>query len=357
MVGVGGMVSFQHKLAGSLEQRGIQVGYDLEEGNYASALVIGGTRQLGRLVRARRRGVRLVQRLDGMNWLHRVKSASLNRWFSPRVSMRQFLRSEYGNWLLTLIRGRLAHHIVYQSHFSQAWWEKAHGLTRVGSTIIYNGVDLQFYHPEGEPGPPENIWRILLVEGSLMGGYELGLEAAVQLGKNLSQRLQALQKLSLNRPVQVRIAGRVSPQVQQSWQERLENSAVSRQNLIQLDWAGLVNREAIPSLDRSAHLLFSADLNAACPNSVIEALACGLPVVAFDTGSLHELVQEGAGRVVPYGGDPWLLDPPDFPGLAEAALEVLQNQSSYRPAARRRAEAIFGLDEMVERYLQVLLPG
>ena len=50
-------------------------------------------------------------------------------------------------------------------------------------------------------------------------------------------------------------------------------------------------RERIPELDRSAHLLYSADLNAACPKSVIEALACGLPVVAFDTGALPELVQ------------------------------------------------------------------
>ena len=38
MNGVGGMVSFQHKLAAGLESRGIQVGYDLEEGIYDAAL-------------------------------------------------------------------------------------------------------------------------------------------------------------------------------------------------------------------------------------------------------------------------------------------------------------------------------
>jgi glycosyltransferase involved in cell wall biosynthesis len=104
-------------------------------------------------------------------------------------------------------------------------------------------------------------------------------------------------------------------------------------------------------LDRSAHLLFSADVHPACPNSVIEALACGLPVVAFDTGSLVELVPPQAGRVVSYGGDPWKIEPPDIPALAEAAVQVLEDMPRYRQGARQRAEEAFGLDRMVEGYL------
>jgi len=82
-----------------------------------------------------------------------------------------------------------------------------------------------------------------------------------------------------------------------------------------------------------------------------------LPVVAFDTGSLPELVTDGAGIVVPYGGDPWRLDSPDVESLAEAALEMLAAQEVYRHAARRRAEAAFSLDVMVDGYLQALLAG
>jgi glycosyltransferase involved in cell wall biosynthesis len=115
-----------------------------------------------------------------------------------------------------------------------------------------------------------------------------------------------------------------------------------------------VPRERIPEIDRAAHILYSADLNAACPNSVIEALACGLPVLAFNTGALPELVSPSAGRVVPYGGDPWLLESPDLDGLVGAAAGILQDQVAYRTGARRRAEKAFNVDQMVQSYVQVL---
>jgi glycosyltransferase involved in cell wall biosynthesis len=101
-------------------------------------------------------------------------------------------------------------------------------------------------------------------------------------------------------------------------------------------------------------MLFSAEINAPCPNSVIEALACGLPVVSFNTGSLPELVQGDAGRTVEYSGDPWKLDPPDIRPLVEASVEILKNQETFRRGARAWAEEAFGVDKMVEGYLKML---
>jgi glycosyltransferase involved in cell wall biosynthesis len=88
---------------------------------------------------------------------------------------------------------------------------------------------------------------------------------------------------------------------------------------------------------------------------VIEALACGLPVIAFDTGALPEIVLGDSGLVVPYAGDPWKLETPDVKALAQAALTVLADQPRFRAGARQRAEAAFGLDQMVEKYLDMLL--
>jgi glycosyltransferase involved in cell wall biosynthesis len=339
------MVSFQHKLAAGLKKRGVEACYDLADPPYEAVLVIGGTRQLIALWRARRQGIPVVQRLDGMNWVHRLRTHDGAR----RTGLRHAMRAEYGNLVLALIRSRLAQRIVYQSEFSRGWWERAHGKTQVPNMVIYNGVDLDQYTPAGTHHRPADRFRLLLVEGSLMGGYETGLEVAVQVAESIAQRLKTTKNHSHSREmtgeVELMVVGHVASEIQLRWQ---------KESRLPIVWAGLQPAASIPEIDRSAHLLYSADVNAACPNSVIEALACGLPVTAFDTGALTELVLGDAGRIATYGGDPWQLDPPDVPALVEAALEILDDQERFRIAARARAEAAFGLDHMVDGYLQIL---
>jgi glycosyltransferase involved in cell wall biosynthesis len=322
------MVSFQEKLGRGLKARGVEMTNRLDDTPYAAVLVVGGTRNLAGLWRARSSGVAVVQRLDGMNWLHRVRQTGL----------RHYLRAEYGNRVLSLIRGTLAERVVYQSRFVLDWWERERGATPVPAKVIHNGVDLDVYTPDGPHQRPQDRYSVLLVEGSLLGGYEVGLEHAALLAQGLSG--------VSDRPVELTVVGRVAPRLQERW---------SREAGLPLRWLGLVAPERIPEIDRSAHLLFSADLNAACPNAVIEALACGLPVAAFDTGALAELVTPETGRLTAYGGDPWKLDPPDLQPLVAAAREILEEQGPLRAGARARAEEAFGLDAMVEAYLEVLL--
>jgi glycosyltransferase involved in cell wall biosynthesis len=184
---------------------------------------------------------------------------------------------------------------------------------------------------------PEDHVRILMVEGAIGGGYEWGLETAIRV----AERLQTAH----SQKIELMVAGRVSPSLESMWKRKAH---------VMLIFAGVVPFESVPELDRSAHILYAADVNAACPNSVIEAMACGLPVVGFDTGALTELVTAEAGKLVPYGGDAWKLDPPDINGLAEAANLVIHQQKSFRTGARARAEQAFGLDKMVKGYLDAL---
>jgi glycosyltransferase involved in cell wall biosynthesis len=118
---------------------------------------------------------------------------------------------------------------------------------------------------------------------------------------------------------------------------------------------GAVANKDLPEIYQQAHLLFSGDINAACPNSVIESIACGTPVLAFDTGALREILGDNAGLVVPYGGNPWKIDAPDISSLVEAAMILLEDNDTYRTSARGRAVAEFGLSNMVDHYLEVLL--
>jgi glycosyltransferase involved in cell wall biosynthesis len=206
--------------------------------------------------------------------------------------------------------------------------------------VIRNGVPLDVFTPRGdrEPAPAEG--RVLVLEGAIGGGYEIGLTWAAELASGLAAQGGA------RLPVRLTIAGKI----------KLPASftlAGSSQG-VTVDWLGEVPPGSVPALLRSSDLLFSADIHPACPNSVIESLACGLPVVAFDTGAVGEIVDRQSGAVVPYGGDPWKLERPDLEALKLAAGEVLNGGERFRRGARQRAEAAFGLDRMIDAYLAVL---
>ena len=85
-------------------------------------------------------------------------------------------------------------------------------------------------------------------------------------------------------------------------------------------------------------------------NVLVEALACGCPVVATDCRSgPREILDNGRyGRLVPVG---------DYEALAKAILETLDNPDFPATKEERIQRALeFSLDAVVEKYLQVLLP-
>ncbi len=332
---MGGVGSFRLKFAEGLKSRGIEVTHDLDAPNLDFILLLAGTRNLVGLHRARKRGIPIIQRLDGINWVQRKRLTSL----------RYHIRAEYGNAALAFIRRFLADKIVYQSKFTHQWWEDWYGETRIPHTVIHNAVDLDVYSPvprsddfsrpasqNAVPSGENNKYRILLVEGSLAGGLDAGLRWAVKLAENLSKNL----------PIELIVVGRV---------DEKRKAQILADTTAEIDFLGVVPREEIPAIDRSAHLYFSAEVNPPCPNAVIEALACGLPVLGFDTGSLSELVPPSAGKTVPYGADVWKLEAPDISALTNAAVEILTNLPQYQQSARQHAEENLGLDLMVEKYL------
>ncbi len=325
---VSGPGSFQLKLKTELEKRAIEVHHDASRPGTQAVLLIAGTRHLGALMRARQKGVRIVQRLDGMNWIQRRR----------RTGLRHFLRAEAGNLLLAYTRRFLADAIVYQSEFTHAWWQRVYGETRCENTVIYNGVDLSAYNPAGPERPPTDVVRLQVIEGHLKGGNEIALEFALGFAVTLERKC--------GRPVELAVAGDVPA--------RVRAAAASLPQPARLVYQGVVARDQVPALNRGAHALYSAELNAPCPNAVIEALACGTPVLGFDGGSLPELIHGDAGKVVPYGANPWSLQAPDFETLATAALEVLTDQPRFRKGARLRAQEAFSLELMADHYLRVL---
>jgi glycosyltransferase involved in cell wall biosynthesis len=74
---------------------------------------------------------------------------------------------------------------------------------------------------------------------------------------------------------------------------------------------------------------------------LVEALACGTPVVATRCGGPEDIVDDGLGVLVP---------PDDPPALADGIARVLRSLDEYEPASmRRRVLARYGNDVVSER--------
>jgi len=77
---------------------------------------------------------------------------------------------------------------------------------------------------------------------------------------------------------------------------------------------GRVGREEVSQWMNAADALVLSSRNEGCPNVVLEALACGTPVVASKVGAVPDLLDDACGLMVP---------PRDAPALARALREAL----------------------------------
>jgi glycosyltransferase involved in cell wall biosynthesis len=80
-----------------------------------------------------------------------------------------------------------------------------------------------------------------------------------------------------------------------------------------------------------------------CPNSVIEALACGRPVVGTRVGGIPELVDSESGILVA---------PQDSEALAEALGEALSRPWNERQISQRSQR---GWDQVAEETCQICM--
>lgn len=260
---------------------------------------------------------RIVQRLDGV--------------YHPATP--------YGRWYwlynlkMRMIHNYLADYVIYQSRFSQLSCETFLGKRSKNYTIVYNGVDTDSIRP--------------VIHGN-KGHIRLVTFAKFRRRDQIEPLLSAVKLLDSN-DYSLDIYGAYTPNL-----APLFSSLPSH-----IAFKGKVsNKELLTRL--GAYDLFLFSDQSACPNSVIEALAAGLPVVAYARGSIEELVKSGYnGAIVPLGvHDPFResypFAPPDYEAFAHKILDVVPHLKEYQSHARRSAEATYRLSVMVDHYIAIL---
>ena len=81
-------------------------------------------------------------------------------------------------------------------------------------------------------------------------------------------------------------------------------------------------------------------------------------MIGYEPGVLAEVLDSRGGRCVSAEGDPWKGEHPgNVDGLVRAALQVIEDNAVFRANARKLAESRYGLDYMMDEYLDFLLPA
>lgn len=217
---------------------------------------------------------------------------------------------------------RASAHVVYQGEFCKEAADRFLGPAPGSWEILANAVDTNEFTPAAAPADGEPV---LLLAGDQSQAYRLET---------------ALRTLALLPEARLLVAGAV----------------VGGEHLVEaLGLAGRVEllgryaqRDA-PDLYRRAHVLLHPKVRDPCPNVVLEALACGVPVVHSQSGGVPELVGD-AGVGVP-SETTWERDvPPDPSELAGAVRTVVASLEGYGARARARAVERFDLAPWIERH-------
>src|SRR3954453_12353744 len=177
---------------------------------------------------------------------------------------------------------------------------------------IYHGLPADLFRPSFKPG------AYLAFLGRLTA--EKGPEVAIRIARAAKMPL--------------RIAAKVPRGERAYFKQRLEPQIDGKQ--VQL--IGEVNDEAKQDfLAGAAALLFPIDWPEPFGLVMIEAMACGTPVIAFSRGSVPEVIDHGVTGFV-------------VDGEAEAVEAVRRLSELNRHKVRRRFEQRFTVKQMAKRY-------
>jgi sugar transferase (PEP-CTERM/EpsH1 system associated) len=236
------------------------------------------------------------------------------------------------HWWIRRAYRPFVHHYVALSADLERYLVRRVGVPPARISQIYNGVDTGRFAPAAarEPiaGSPFNDPRLVVFGG-------VGRMAAVKDPVGLARAF-----------VDVRTRADHARLIM------IGDGPLREQALDVLRAAGVAGdvwmpgeRDDVATLLRGIDCFVLPSLGEGISNTILEAMATGLPVVATNVGGNGELVCDGVtGRLVP-AGDPH--------ALAQAMLDVVHDLPRFRragAAGRSRALSQFSLDAMVRRY-------
>ncbi len=150
----------------------------------------------------------------------------------------------------------LADFTIFQSNYCRDDF-KQYGIHPLRSCVIYNGTDPSLFYPTEDSFLMDSTFRLVAVSWSM----------------NIHKGFSKLAEISQIPGVEIRFIGR--------WPPAIDTAKVTL--------LGTKSSPQIAEILRQSHAMIHAAENDPCSNAIIEALACGLPILFNDSGGNREL--------------------------------------------------------------------
>ena len=230
-----------------------------------------------------------------------------------------------------------ADHVIYQSVFCRESADRFLGLAPGPNSVLFNPVNLTEFVPAAMP-PSVDCWQLLTAGTHHQSHRVTGPIRA------LSRLLDTGQEARLTVAGELRWRNSAA-EVRATLDEcRVVDRVTFRPAFMQAEAAAIYG---------AAHLLFHPKYHDPCPTVPIEAMACGVPVIASRSGGMPELVGDEGGALIDVLLSWNEASEPTPETMATAARELMQDWPARSLRARARAERLFDHRAWVDHHARI----
>lgn len=240
----------------------------------------------------------------------------------PRGDLSRLCDVRYGRWLLPTIRTAQRNVVLSET---LRYETTQFGFPAERTVLIPNGVDTILFRPRVEVAAPSTHVKLLFIGRlDLQKGLDVLLDALVLVPSDFAWQLRIVG----DGPERARLRDKVAAL---ALNDRVTFLGYQDDVLTHYHWADLF---ILPSHFEGM------------PNVVLEAMACGLPVIGSNIG--------GTRDVVTHGETGWLVPRGNAQELAAAIVDGIRSQARFcemGKKARTKVKAQYSIAAVASRYL------
>ena len=225
---------------------------------------------------------------------------------------------------------------------SQAVADSLHVFDPARITVIHNGIDLSRFTRDREASD----WLQSLIKSDIRNSFIVGMVGHLAPIKGQEEFVKAAAIVSTRRTnVAFVIAGEDKSRTGENRRqlERLINNLGLDERVHLLGWV-----DNVPRLLSALDLLISPSRSEPFGLSIVEAMACGVPIIATRSEGAREILEDGVTGKLLRSGSP--------EELADAIVSLLDDEENRRRLAIQALEVVrdrFALESMVSATEQV----